>query len=215
MFLVRFRLVGAGIEEVVDGPAVGYDDAFVIPFVAENLHQQAVTSAAGFAFETVVGTHHFFHVSLTDKVFEGGEIRFPQVTRVYLFGIETVPVPFGTGMYGKMLGTSVQLVILLAVGTLQSAYDRHAHLSGQVGILSIGLLSASPARVAEDVDVGRPYGESLITFQFALAAEGSVLGAGFVGDSSKYVVEQVAIERGSHTDGLREYSGKSGASYAV
>ena len=31
-----------------------------------------------------------------------------------------------------------------------------AHLAGQERIFAIGLLAAAPARIAEDVDVGRP-----------------------------------------------------------
>ena len=207
--------MGAFVEEVVDCPAVRHDDAVVVPFVAEYLHQQAVASAAGFTLETVVGAHHFFHAGPPDEVFECGQICFPQVARVYVLGVETMAVPFGAGVHGEVFGAGVQLVILLSFGTLQATHDRHTHLSGEVRVFSVGFLSPAPARVAEDVDVGSPHGESLIAFQTAFLAEFRGFGAGFVGDCGEYIVEQVIIERGSHADGLREDGGESCTAYSV
>ena len=42
-----------------------------------------------------------------------------------------------------------------------------AQLAGQVGVFAVGFLTPPPARVAEDVDVGRPEGKHLVNTPFA------------------------------------------------
>ena len=48
-----------------------------------------------------------------NEVFKCRQIGFPKITRVDVLGIETVTVPFRTGVYGIVLGAGMQLVILL------------------------------------------------------------------------------------------------------
>ena len=67
-------------------------------------------------------------------------------------------------MYGIVLGTGMQLIILLSFRSLQAAYHCHTHLPCEVRIFSVSFLSPSPARITEDVDIGCPHGEPLITF---------------------------------------------------
>ena len=69
--------MGIFVVEVADCPAIRYYDFFISPFITQNLHKQAVTSAAGFTFKAVVGTHHFFYVRFLNQVFKSGQISFP------------------------------------------------------------------------------------------------------------------------------------------
>ena len=110
----------------------------------------------------------------------------------------------GTAVHGKMLGTGHGLQVMRVVA-LQTVHHGHAHLACQVGVLTVGLLSASPTRVAEDVDVGCPIGEAIVLGHIALpeafVEEGTPLGAGHVA----HAAECLGVEGGSHTDGLRKH----------
>ena len=53
------------------------------------------------------------------------------------------------------------------------------------GILAVGLLAAAPARVAEDVDVGRPVGQAEVLPRLSLRSGLVVLGARLVGDGPR------------------------------
>src|SRR6185312_654141 len=55
-------------------------------------------------------------------------------------------------------GDGAKILRIVALHTLN---ESAADLSGQERILAIGLLAATPARIAEDVDVGRPEIEAL------------------------------------------------------
>ena len=70
-------LVLTTVEEIVDGIAVGEDNSIVAPLIAEDIDEQTVAGAAGFALETLIGTHHLADIGLLDEGFEGGEIGLP------------------------------------------------------------------------------------------------------------------------------------------
>ena len=71
-------------------------------------------------------------------------------------------VPLWAAMHGEVLGTGQELLIffpqnLSVIGiALQTSDDGESHLRSEVGVFAVGLLTASPAGVTEDVDVGRP-----------------------------------------------------------
>ena len=87
--------------------------------------------------------------------------------------------------------------------------------AGEVRIFAVGLHAAAPARVAEEVDVGRPEGEALIDVALAAADEFVVLGAGFIGDGGGDAEDEVLVPRGGEADGFGENGGASGAGDAV
>ena len=63
--------------EVVDGAAVAGDNPIVAPIIAEDVLEVAGVAAAGFTVDALVGTHHFCHIALLHKSFEGGKVGFP------------------------------------------------------------------------------------------------------------------------------------------
>ena len=201
--------------QVVDGPAVRHHHSVESPFIPQNLHQQAVASAAGLSLEAVVGTHHFLYMRFLHQILEGRQVGFPQVARGDVFGVELVTVPFRARMHGKVLGAGVQLVIAGVFRPLQSAHHGHAHLPCQVRVFPIGFLSASPARVAEYVYVRCPEGQPLIALQSAAFAEFGGFGPCLVGYGGEHLVQQAVVKRGRHADGLRIDRGESRAGHAV
>ena len=179
---IGMGLVSFVVVEVADGAAIRYDDAVVTPFPAEYMVQQPVTAATRFTLKAVVGTHHFFYFSFFYQGFKRREIGFIQVARTDVLRIETVAVPFGAGMYGKMFGASVYFVILLVfVQALQAFHDADTHYACQIRVFSIGFYAASPARVTVDIDGGSPDCQSLIALVASFCGICGILGAGFIG----------------------------------
>ena len=69
----------------------------------------------------------------------------------------------GTAVHGIMLGARQQLVISVAGGVaLKAAHDAQAHAPVHIWILAVGLLSAPPAGITENIDVGGPERQALV-----------------------------------------------------
>ena len=60
---------------------------------------------------------------------------------------------FRPAVYGIVLGSGDRLEEIRVVA-LQAVYEGDRDLRGQVRILTVRLLPASPARIAKDVDIG-------------------------------------------------------------
>ncbi len=125
-----------------------------------------------------------------------------------------MPVVLGAAVDGEVLGRGDQLQVARVVA-LQALDERDAHAGGQVWVFAVGFLAATPARVAEDVDVGRPEGEPLVDAALALAQGLVVLGARFVGDRRGDLRHEIEVPGGRQADGLREDGGDARAADAV
>ena len=160
---IRIRLMPMFIIEIGNGPAVGKDDTVEAPIVAKDLHQQTVAATTRFSLKTIIGTHHLLHFGLFHQSLKGRQIGFIQIARTEVLYVERVAVPLGSGVYGEVLGTSMQLVIFSIVRTLQTFYNHHTHTAGEIRILTVGFDAAAPTRVTIDIHCGRPHGKPLIT----------------------------------------------------
>ena len=60
-----------------------------------------------------------------------------------------------------MFGGGDHLEVMRIVA-LHALDERHRHAAGEERIFAVGLLAAAPARIAKDVDVGRPEGQAEI-----------------------------------------------------
>ncbi len=202
-------MLAAGIE-VVDGTAVRYYQSLESPLVAQDIGKQTVAAAAGLAFICVVCAHNLLYVSLGNKSLECGQIGLPEVTLAYAY-IKAVTVCLQTAVNGVVLGAGMCLVIL-GVVTLHTFYKSGTHLTCQIRVLTAGLLTASPTRITEDVDVGAPERESLMprTACSACLAELVVVRcvpmcAGLIGHNSINLILLGVIKCCSKRDCLREY----------
>ena len=214
------------LPEVVDGPAVAHHQSLVAPLVAQNLLQQSVVAAAGLAVPSLVGTHHLGHVSLLHECLEGRQIGLPEVAGGQVLHVELMAVPLRSAMYGEVLGTGQRLHVLAAayaalrevvggVALLQSAHHGQPHAGSEERILAVGLLSASPARVAEDVDVGRPERKPLIALHLSGASGHHVLGASLVAGDAERAAHQCLVPRCRHAHGDGKHRGRAVARHAV
>ena len=120
----------------------------------------------------------------------------------------------GTPLFGA--GQVADEAIDLRAGTaLQTRDDGIAHLAGEERVFAVGLLATSPARVAEDVDIRCPDGQSAVALDEAFAARLDVLDALFGAGDVHDLMQEVRVERGCHADGLREDSGHAAAGGTV
>lgn len=121
------------------------------------------------------------------------------------FGATVNGVVFGSGN-----GFEVARVVALKAGD-----ESDAKTSGEERIFAIGFLAASPTRIAEDVDVGGPEGETVVASSIVVEDGVVVFAASFGGDGVGDAVEEVGVPCGGEADGLREDGGRAGASDAV
>src|SRR5579863_5005070 len=96
--------------------------------------------------------------------------------------------------------------IIFRVIPLHSGDEGDAHAGGEEGIFAVGFLAASPAGVAEDVDVGSPEIEA-DAGETAMADVFMMLGAGFGADDDGHVVNERRVEGCTEADGLWENGG--------
>ena len=204
-------LVLSFIIEIVDGVAVGEHNSIVAPLVAQDVNEQTVAGTTGLALKTLVGTHHLADIGFLDQCLEGWQIGLPQVT-VRRFHIHRVAQGLWTTVYGIVLGTGVGLEILVVVA-LHAQDGLHAQYGIHVGVLTAGLLTTSPARVAENVNVRTPERQLRIARivghalwhveQLGVVVVGAVpVGTGLVADLRENIIDQLRIKGCRHTDGL-------------
>ena len=201
----------SAIKKVVDSIAVGEHDAIIAPLVAQDINQQTVAGAAGLTLETLVGAHHLAHITFLYQSLKGGQVGFPQIAVGWLY-VHRVAQGLWSAVYGIVLGTGVGFKVLIVVA-LHAQHGLNTQYGIQIGVLAAGFLSASPARVTEDVDVRTPEGKLWVTRiignahghikQLRIVVVGTVpVGTGFVGHLREYIVEQLCIKGCCHTDGL-------------
>src|SRR5690606_34256520 len=129
-------------------------------------------------------------------------VRLPQVALVRM-NVEKVTIGFWAAMNRVVLRGRIDFAILRIVA-LQTLDEFDAHQRGEKRILAVRLLTAAPARIAENVDVRRPERESLIAVALFAACELMMLRAALVADRGRHFAHEVRIERGCEADRLRE-----------
>src|SRR5215469_17213580 len=121
--------------------------------------QKHLVGAGGYAVDGVVGAHDRLHVRVNDGGAEGGKVGLFEIARADI-NIEAVAQGFGPAVDGVVLAGGDSFG-MLGIGTLYTRDECVAHSGGEEWVLAVGLLAAAPARIAEDVDVRRPEGQSV------------------------------------------------------
>ena len=104
---------------------------------------------------------------------------------------------------------------IVRIVSLHAGDEGDGHAAGEEGIFAVGLLAASPAGIAKDVDVGRPEGESEELLVLVVAHGFVVFGARFGGDGLAHGVDHLRVPGGGHADDLGKVGGVSGEGDAV
>ena len=172
--------------EVAHGTAVADDEVLKAPLIAQDLLEQTGRTAAGVIIETLVGAHHLTYLGILYQCLEGRHIGLPEVACRHIGEVGRVTGVLRTTVYGIVLGTSPELAVSGFLRTLQAFDHLNTHDACQIGIFTVGLLTAAPAWVTEDVHVRCPYRQT--AHLHVLAAQvvypvvvlGTELGAGHV-----------------------------------
>src|SRR5438477_3727386 len=101
----------------------------------------------------------------------------------------------GAAVYGEMLRSRDGLE-MVRIAALHPLYKRHSHARRQIGVFPVRLLPATPAGIAENVDIRRPEGEPVIAAVIAVAYRFVVLRAGLGRDRIRNAVHQVRVPSG-------------------
>ena len=199
--------------EVRNGPAVGGEIPLEAPFAPEDLLHQHGMAAAGLAIGTVVRAHEALHTCFCGQRFKGGQVGFPKVAGRCL-RVELMAQAFRAGMNGEVLGAAGGFQVV-GVVPLQPFHKGHAQPGRQAGIFAVGLLTASPARIPEQVHIGAPEGQSLVNVMVAVFLGFVVLGPSLGGDHVRDALHQFFVKAGRQTDGLWEHRRQPRPGHAV
>ena len=112
-------------------------------------------------------------------------------------------IAFGAAVDGEVFwgGDGAEV---FGVSALETADELVAEGCGEGGIFAVGFLAASPAWVAEDINIRRPDGEPEVDGVEVIAEGLVIFCAGLGGDDGADLVEEGRIPGGGHADGLRE-----------
>src|SRR5690349_18271888 len=93
-----------------------------------------------------------------------------------------MPARLGTGVDGEMFdgGNGFRM---RGIRPLQALDERGRKRAGEIRILAVCFLPSPPARIAKDIDIGRPDGQSLISAMVFVDADGVVFGARLGGNN--------------------------------
>src|ERR1700760_1310243 len=101
-------------------------------------------------------------------------------------------------------------LVILRIVPLQTFDEGNAQPRGQIWILAVYLLPPAPARIAEDVDVGRPDGQTKEDRVVIVLQRFDILCARLICDHRCYTMDERRIPRGCQTNSLRKDRGVSG-----
>ena len=97
--------------------------------------------------------------------------------------------------------------MLGCLGALQSTHHSLSHLRSEIGVFAVCLLSATPTRVAEYVDIRSPHRKAVESCSRDTVLILFVpLSSCLVGSHGKYALHKRHVERCRHADWLGEHS---------
>src|SRR5947207_5472215 len=201
------------LVDVIDGTTIGHDVTGEAPLPPQDGPQQQVAAAGRRAEHPVVRAHQGVGARLANAGLEVGQVALAQVSLAH-HGVELVAQRLGTRVDGEVLHGRDSLEIP-GIVALEPADERHGEPPGEVGVFAVGLLAASPPRVAEQVDVGRPDGEALIPLVLAPAHVVLMFRAKLVGDDGGHAEHEARVPRRGEADGLWKHGREPRARDAV
>src|SRR5437870_3416043 len=121
---------------------------------------------------------------------------------------------FGSAVHRVMFRRRDHLEVARVIA-LQTLDESHAQTRSEKRVLAIGFLSASPARVAKDVDIRAPESQPFIPSALIVANELVMLCAGFSRDHVSNLMHKISVPRCRQTNRLGKHSCVAGARHAM
>jgi len=151
----------------------------------------------------VVGAHDRSRVSLDNGRPECRQIRVFLIMAADI-DVREVPGWFRPTVDGEMLRGGNGKVVLRVI-SLQPGHEGHCQPAAQVRIFAVGFLPPPPARIAEDVDVGRPEIQAFEDVGMTVCLGLDVLDPAFDANDVRHIVNGCRIERRGQPDRLWKF----------
>jgi len=190
-------------ENILDRAAIGNHVALELPCAAQGVLEQKLVGAGRLTVGAVVGAHDRSCVTLDNGRPERRQIRVFLVMAADI-DIREVPGRLRPTVDGEMLRRGNGKVVLRVI-SLQPGHEGHRQPAAQVGIFAVGLLPPPPARVAEDVDVGRPEIQAFENVGMTIRLGLDVLDPAFDANDIRHIVNGCRIECRGQPDRLRKF----------
>ena len=186
--------------EIAYCATVAHHKIFEAPLIAQYGLQQALATTARVVVKTLIGTHHLAHLRILNKSLESRHICLPHIAWRHISKVCRVACIFWSAVYGIVFCTSPQLTIFCCLRTLQALYNLHTHDAGQVWVLTIGLLSPAPTRVAKNINIRSPDRKAveLLVLTLLVIHAVVILCAEFCTRNIEALIKQIRIERCRH-----------------
>ncbi len=188
-------------DHVVDRIAVRDDKALEPPVLTYQVAQQRA-AAHRRAVDGIIGAHQRIGLAVDNGGTEGGCVGVGQVELRHI-DVKSVAQGLGARVDDEVFRCRHALEIVWIVA-LDAVDEGDGHMTGQGRIFAIGFLAAAPARVTEDVDIGRPVVDPVIAVGARRIARqgGIVVGAAFGGDGVADLSHQGCVPCRRHADRL-------------
>jgi len=148
-----------------------------------------------------------------DRGLEMGQVAVVEIL-LRRHGVEDVPRGLGSAVDREMLGARERLGVM-RIAALEAGDEGDGQTAGEKRILAIGLLTAAPARIAEQIDVGRPEGQPEVAGGGAAANRVVVLRPSLGGNGVGGLVEHAGIPHRRQSDRLGKRGGQPRAGDTV
>ena len=193
--IIRYSVM---LVKILDRPAVRYKMSLKAPVLPQDLLKLSA-GAAGLSIGTVIGPHYGLYTGFLYQRLKCRKVGFLHVLW-RSFRIKFMTDGFRPGMHGIMLGAGSRLHGIPV--SLQPLHISHTHPAGQIGILSISLMSAAPAGITENIHIGSPEGQALVNVTVFFSGICIVFSTSLGGNHIRHLFHQCGIKGGSDADRL-------------
>ena len=199
LLVVRYLVVSV---EISYSAAVGNNVSLESELIAKNFLKQGRASAANLTVSSVISTHNCRGLCVIYTILERPKVCTVKILLRYN-RIKAMTKSLRTAMNGIVLNRGIKLAIFSL--SLKSLYEGYAHSSCKIRVFTVCFVSSSPSGVAEDVNIGRPIGKSLINFSVAELFILVIFSASLIRNNRCNLIHKVGIKACRHTDSLGEY----------
>ena len=186
--------------------------ALKTPLAAQSICQQCFAAAARFAICAVVSPHDGLNFRIHNTILKGGEIGLLHILWRDL-GIKTMTKVFRTAVNGKMLGAGGGFHN--GTRSLETPDICLSQPGGQIRVFPISLMPSPPAGITEDIDIGRPKGQTFENVPIVFLGIGIIFCPSFRCGSVPQFFQQLIVKHGCQPDRLGKAGGSPGSGYSV
>ena len=189
----------AGMK-ITDGPAIRNKVPLKAPLTPKDA-LKLVAAAAGLPIHPVVGSHDGLHPCVLHQHLKGRKVG---LVKIFFCrpSVKLMAQSLRSGVNREMLRAGGGLHIFTV--SLKTFYKSGSQFSGEVRVLSVGLMTPAPSGITENVDIRRPEGQSLINIPVIVLHILIVFRSSLSGNNLRHLMKKLRIKAGCQTDRLRK-----------